>query len=264
LPRFGVSQPITLNVLDEPGVVAAILDRRIHFGIGLGLESDVLGGNNFWPGLLNVAGTIPITKGAGWRVTALVNAVAAVQANGFYGPLQVVVHPTTRAAIFNETDTAGRPLPIDAMLADQVDQWIKSKFVPVGTALVLDCFNAVALLTYGPLVLAASREHADFLVRAMVEWTMSFRCFAWVRNPVVGWLAVILVLDKTAPMRPYPHRAAQTIRLNGPARWHAPPSPAHGAIRFGGSEAEATPARRPEGGCFSLSKPPSENVNVQV
>jgi hypothetical protein len=183
LPRFGVAQPITLGVLDEPGTVAAILDRRIHFGIGLGLEADMLAGNPFWSGLLNVAGTIPVAKGAGFRVTALVNAVAAVQANGFYGPLQVAVHPTTRAAIFNETDTAGRPLPVDAMLAGQVDTWVISKFVPVGQAVVLDAFNSTALIVKGPLVLGASRSHADFLVRSTVEWTLSFRAFAWVRNP---------------------------------------------------------------------------------
>jgi len=181
LPRFGTSVP--LGQLDEPGTVASIIDRRLELGIGLGLENEIVNGNAFWSGALALAGET-VAKGANYRADALCGGIAAVQAAGWYvRPLQVVVHPTTRSAIYTERDSSARPISVSEMLDDQIDTWIISKEMPVGEALVGDFFNGVGLFTKGGLELAVSKSHRDFLSRGMVELTLGFRCYAWVRQP---------------------------------------------------------------------------------
>ena len=183
LPRFGTRVPITLGQLDEPGIVSSIIDRRITLGVGLGLENEIINGNAFWSGAVASAGET-VAKASTYRADAVCNGIAAVQGAGWYvNPLQVVVHPTTRANIYTERDTAGRPLGVSDMLDDQVDNWIISKEIPVGEALVGDFFEGIGLFTHGELEIAVSKNHADFFARGMVALTIGFRCYSWVRQP---------------------------------------------------------------------------------
>lgn len=188
LPRVGISAPVTLNQLDEPGVVESIINRRISASIPLGLENEMLNG-----GLtMGTAGTIlaqaaaagsPVVK-SGYRAFAIRNAVSNVQEEGWYErPLQVVLNPATAAALFEEEDGSQRPLAILEMFDSQVDAWIVSKAMPAGEALVGDFFNAIGLFIKGPLSVGASRNHMDYLVRGEVIITIGCRAFSWVRQP---------------------------------------------------------------------------------
>ena len=185
LPRFGTAIPVTLGQLDEPGVVASIIDRRISRGIVLGLENDILNGNAFtgWTSALAGAGAT-VARTTNYRADALCLGVAAVQTVGWYeNPLQIVVHPTTRSSIYTERDSQNRPLGVTEELDDMIDAWIISKEMPIGTALVGDFFSAVGLLTHGGLEVSVSKAHADFFTRNMVELTVGFRAFSWLRQP---------------------------------------------------------------------------------
>ena len=189
LPRFGISVPVALSELDEPGTVESLINRRLGASIGLGLEAEMLNG-----GLtVGTAGSLltqaaapgsPVAKGSSYRALAIRNAVADVQDAGWYErPLQVLLNPLTAAAVFEEEDGSQRPLAILDMFDGNVDSWIVSKAMPVGEALVGDFFNAVALFVKGPLAVGFSRNHMDFLKRSMVMMTIGFRTFAWVRQP---------------------------------------------------------------------------------
>ena len=150
LPRFGTSVPATLGILDEPGQIASLLDRRLSLGLALGLENDILNGNGFWTGAIAGANAGPVAK-SGYRAFAIRQGVAKVQGAGWYvRPLQVVIHPDTAAALFEEEDGSQRPLAILDMFDDQVDTWITTTEMPAGQALVGDFFEAVGPLRQGP------------------------------------------------------------------------------------------------------------------
>jgi hypothetical protein len=189
LPRFGISAPVTLSELDEPGTVESLINRRISASIGLGLEAEMLnGGLTVGSGgsLITQAAApgSPVAKGSSYRAFAIRNAVADVQNAGWYErPLQVVINPTTAASLFEEEDGSSRPLAILDMFDDSVDAWIVSKAMPAGEALVGDFFNGVALFVNGPLTVGFSRNHLDFLKRSMAMMTIGFRAFTWVRQP---------------------------------------------------------------------------------
>jgi hypothetical protein len=189
LQRFGVSEPVTLDVLDEPGRVESLINRRLEFGVGLGLENDILNGNNFGfgggvGGLLANAGTGPFAKSSSYRANAIRTAIAEVQNVGWYvRPHQVVMNPVTMATLFEEEDGSFRPLPVMEMFDGVVDAWIVSKMMPAGQALVGDFFSAVAIFVKGPLTVAVSRNHLDFLKRGMAELVLEHRAFAWLRQP---------------------------------------------------------------------------------
>jgi hypothetical protein len=182
LYRFGNAQPVSLGVLDDPGAVASLLNRRLRGGVNLGLENDLINGNGYWPGMLANAGDTN-AKGVSYRAFAIRQGIANVQSLGWYvRPLQVMLHPTTACALFEEEDGSQRPLNILEMFKLTVDTWITSKFMPVGQALVGDFFEAVGLFVHGGLEVDLSRNHMDFLSRGLVEMKIEFRTYAWVRN----------------------------------------------------------------------------------
>jgi hypothetical protein len=217
LPRFGSAAPATKSVFDEPGRVASLLDRRIRLGFTLGLEREILtGAGGFWPGILGMptsatgdaSHTIAVAKGAGYRVEAIVTGLAKVQDNGWYvgqtampmasamsspaecmSGLNVISHPDTKLATYLERDTSARPAMVRDMLRGQVDNWLVSKFMPVGTALVGDFFDAVALFTHGGLSASLGEHHLDFYARGMVQLMLVTRAYAWVRQ--AGAISVV-------------------------------------------------------------------------
>jgi len=192
LPRYGISVPITLGMLDEPGRVESLINRRLQLGVGRGLETDMIAGNNWGfggpagnvsGGLLANAGTGPFSK-SGYRANSVRNAVAEVQEAGFYERChQVVMHPVTLATLFEEEDGSQRPLPVMEMFDGVVDQWIVSNRMPPGQALVGDFFAAIALFVKGGLTVEVSRNHLDFVKRSMCELKLEYRAFAWLRQP---------------------------------------------------------------------------------
>jgi len=187
LPRVGMAQPVTLDVLDEPGRVESFINRRMSLGINLGLENDMLNGNAWWNSFPSQASLTPIVRSGGvYRANTLARAVGAVQTAGWYErPLQIVIHPTTYALMFEEEDGSQRPLGTDVqgMFKDTVDTWVITNKIPVDEALVGDFFNGIALFTKGPLTAEMSRQHKDLLTRSMVLLKFEFRAFAWVREP---------------------------------------------------------------------------------
>lgn len=183
VPRFGVAEPVTLGLLDEPGRVQSLIESRLYDGVMLGLDNDMINGNGFWTGAVAGAG-LTQAKGSGYRIAAILNGLAQVQNQGWYArPLQIVTNPLTRAAVYLEQDTAGRPLGITEILDDTVNAWIPSKYMPVGQALVGDIFAGIGLFTRGGLEVSVSGEYMDFLTRSMVEMKFEFRAYSWVRQP---------------------------------------------------------------------------------
>jgi hypothetical protein len=186
LPRFGVAFPVTVGQLDEPGYVESIINRRMEAGVGLGLENDLINGNDSWTGILALlaAGGETVAKTGGqYRVDAIVQAAGVVHNAGWYQrPLAVVCNPITRTAVLTERDGNTQPLPVIHMLRGLVDTWIPSRWMPPGTAVVGDFFSAVALLVHGGLEIGVSPNYLDFLSRGMVEMALEFRCFGWVRE----------------------------------------------------------------------------------
>lgn len=183
LRRVGVATPATLNLLDDPGRVASLLDRRMTLGVGLGLEYEILNGNAFWPGAFLGAASA-VAKGASYRSLAIRDAVADVQAAGWHvRPLQVVLGPLTAAALFKEEDDSHRPLNILEMFSGQVDTWIVSNAIAEGNALVGDYFEAIGLFAHGGLEVGVSLEHLDFATRSMAELTVGGHFYSWLRQP---------------------------------------------------------------------------------
>jgi hypothetical protein len=194
LDRFGVAQPVTLGVLDDPGEVEALINRRLEYGVGIGLDNDLLLGNNSWTGMLasvTAANTVAVSGGAGqYRSTAVRSAVGLVQANGWYArKLQVVMHPVTLAALWEEEDGSYRPLAIMEMFKDSVDAFIPSNKMTIGEALVGDLFASTALFVKGPLEIDLSLENNDNFTRSIVTMKLAFRARSWVRQP--GALALV-------------------------------------------------------------------------
>ncbi len=192
LNRFGVALPVALGVLDNPGQMASFLNRRIELGLNLGLENDILNGNQMWTGAIaSVPGGNTVAKSAGYNVDALTNALADVLNAGWYArPPQIVTWPTSKAKVFLERDSSARPLGIIEVLKDWVDPAsegrqliIPSKFMPAGQALIGDLFGAIALFVHGDLSVEVSRVHLDFLGRSMAEMKLEFRAHSWVREP---------------------------------------------------------------------------------
>ena len=198
VPRFGSATPVSLATLDEPGLVASLLNRRFEMGFALGVENELLNGTGgFWTGLLNMPTTATgdathvigyARTGGQYRLEAIVTAAALVQANGWYTrPLQVLSHPTTKAAAKTErATTSGDPVSLPSMIGDgdvDIDHWAVSKQMPVGVAVVSDFFGAVALLQKGGLTVEMAPHHRDFLTRGLVEMKLESRLYAWLRQP---------------------------------------------------------------------------------
>lgn len=183
LPRVGVATPVTLDLLDDPGRVASLLDRRMTLGVGVGLEDEMLNGNDFWDGALGLAASTE-AKGAEYRALTIRNGVAKVQALGWHvRPLQVVIGPLTMAAMFEEEDDSHRPLPVMEVFSTVVDTWVVSTAIPEGQALVGDYLEAIALFAHGGLEAGAALNHSDFFTRSMAELTVGGHFYSWVRNP---------------------------------------------------------------------------------
>ncbi|MDQ1426626.1 MAG: hypothetical protein QOK39_102 [Acidimicrobiaceae bacterium] len=198
LYRVGSAAPVSLGTLDSPGRVAAVLDRRLRLGFPLGMENDIINGNGLWPGILQMPTSATgdathcaaVVHSSNYRADALALAVAAVQTNGWHGPLQVLIHPTTRAAIFTERSaTSGDPVTADAMLWDVINAWMPSKFMPLGTAIVGDFFNAIAFFVRGGVEAGISSEHLNLFIRGLVDLMLYTRGYSWVRQ--AGALAVV-------------------------------------------------------------------------
>lgn len=64
-----------------------------------------------------------------------------------------------------------------------------SNQMPVGSALVGDFNEAVAIFAHGPLTVETSNEHVDFFVRGSVLQMLVARTLVWVRNPTALCLA---------------------------------------------------------------------------
>lgn len=194
LYRFGTGTPVSLGMLDEPGIIARLLDERFEMGFTLGLEKELLLGNGLtWTGLVNMATTATgdashaisyALVGGQYRSDAICRAIAKVQANGWYvRPLQIVSHPETRADVYTERATDGLPVPVREMIDQTTDAWLVSKFMAAGKALVLDAFGAVAVLQKGDLSIELAPNQNDFLARGLVELKLETRLWAWPKQP---------------------------------------------------------------------------------
>lgn len=198
LPRFGSATPVTLGVLDEPGMVASLLQSRFELGYLLGLENEMLNDSaaGFWTGILNLATNatgdathaIAYARSGQYRLEAIVSAAALVQANGWYTrPLQVLSHPSTKAAAKTErATTSGDPVSLPSMIADgdiDIDHWLVTKFMAPGLVVVGDFFGALAIIQRGGLSMELAPNHRDFLARGMVDMKLETRLLVWPREP---------------------------------------------------------------------------------
>ncbi len=189
LPRFGLALPIARSVLDDENQVASLLDARLQRGITLGLELKLLAGSSTDPtgtGILNVSGTTTVAKGGSdvYRLDTVARGVSAVQGLGWYErPLQAVAHPTTLEAMRVEKDTVGHYAFRPQAITPDIEAWVPSTAVPVGSAIVGDFFNGAVLFLKDGLTIEVSTQHLDFLKRDMLMWSLATRAYAWIRNP---------------------------------------------------------------------------------
>jgi len=155
----------------------------------LGLERQILtapSGDPNGPGILNVAGTSTVAKGGSdtYRLDTLARGVQTVQDAGWYvSGVQAVAHPTTLEAIRTEKDAVGNYVFRPKDVTPDIDAWVPSTLVPIGTSVVGDFFNGAALFLKDGLSIEVATSHLDFMSRDMLEWTLDTRAYAWVRNP---------------------------------------------------------------------------------
>lgn len=192
--RFGMAWPVTQGVLDQPGTVSAILDKRLQLGFKVGLESQILSAP---AGSINGAGILssdpPSVAFGGsdvYYADTLARAIASVQGAGFgVGvPISVVAQPTTLEQIRTQKDTVGQYVFRPHLFPDVVN-WTPSLQVPVGTAVVGDFANGCLQFVHGGVSVATSVAYMDFMKTAKVMFKIESRVYIWVAQPSAFCLA---------------------------------------------------------------------------
>lgn len=164
--KVSVWVPVTDEQLEDSEEAAAVLDERLPFLLRQRLEAQIVSGNGTAPnlrGILNTVGIGTQALGADTRPVAVRKAITKVQIPGYGIPSAVVMHPTDAEDI----DLAAA-VDLSAPFADTSHLWnlprVTTDAMPLGTALVGDFVNLVALKIRRGITLTVSNSHADFFV----------------------------------------------------------------------------------------------------
>lgn len=194
--KFGVSIPVTEELLADVTAVQGYLDSRLRTMLNLRLDSELLNGNGTAPnieGVLNKSGinTFDYSAFAGnlKRIGQVYQAITEIRKDAFVEPDAILMHPSDWYDIVTEvnavtTSGALNPLFMGAGMfngAPQASLWgvpvVPTTAISAGTALVGNFGGGVSahIITRQGIDVAMSDSHSDFFTKDKVMMKASLR-----------------------------------------------------------------------------------------
>jgi len=194
--KFGVSIPVTEELLADVSAVQGYLDSRLRTMLQLRLDSELLNGNGTAPnirGILNKSGinTFDYSSFAGnlKRIGQIYQAITEIRKDAFVEPDAIVMHPSDWYDIVTEvnavtTSGALQPLFVGAGMMNgspQASIWgvpvVPTTAISAGTALVgnFGGGQSVHVVSRSGMEVAMSDSHDDFFTKDKVMMKASLR-----------------------------------------------------------------------------------------
>lgn len=194
--KFGVSIPVTEELLADVSAVQGYLDSRLRTQLNLRLDSQLLNGDGSAPnirGILNKSGinTFDYSSYAGnlKRIGQVYQAITEIRKDAFVEPDAIIMHPSDWNDVVTEVNavtTSGslNPLFVGAGMmsgAPTASMWgvpvIASTAIGAGTALVgaFGGGQAVHIVSRSGIEVAMSDSHDDFFTKDKVMMKASLR-----------------------------------------------------------------------------------------
>lgn len=194
--KFGVSIPVTEELLADVTAVQGYLDSRLRTMLNLRLDSELLNGNGTAPnitGILNKSGinTFDYSAFSGnlKRIGQVYQAITEIRKDAFVEPDAILMHPSDWYDIVTEvnavtTSGALNPLFMGAGMfngAPQASLWgvpvVPTTAISAGTALVGNFGGGVSahIVTRQGIDVAMSDSHSDFFTKDKVMMKASLR-----------------------------------------------------------------------------------------
>jgi len=194
--KFGVSIPVTEELLVDVTAVQGYLDSRLRTMLNLRLDTELLNGNGTAPnitGVLNKSGinTFDYSAFSGnlKRIGQVYQAITEIRKDAFVEPDAILMHPSDWYDIVTEvnavtTSGALNPLFMGAGMfngAPQASLWgvpvVPTTAISAGTALVGNFGGGVSahIVTRQGIDVAMSDSHSDFFTKDKVMMKASLR-----------------------------------------------------------------------------------------
>jgi len=194
--KFGVSIPVTEELLADVTAVQGYLDSRLRTMLNLRLDTELLNGNGTAPnitGVLNKSGinTFDYSAFSGnlKRIGQVYQAITEIRKDAFVEPDAILMHPSDWYDIVTEvnavtTSGALNPLFMGAGMfngAPQASLWgvpvVPTTAISAGTALVGNFGGGVSahIVTRQGIDVAMSDSHSDFFTKDKVMMKASLR-----------------------------------------------------------------------------------------
>jgi HK97 family phage major capsid protein len=194
--KFGVSIPVTEELLADVTAVQGYLDSRLRTMLNLRLDSELLNGDGTAPnieGVLNKSGinTFDYSAFTGnlKRIGQVYQAITEIRKDAFVEPDAILMHPSDWYDIVTEvnavtTSGALNPLFMGAGMfngAPQASLWgvpvVPTTAISAGTALVGNFGGGVSahIVTRQGIDVAMSDSHSDFFTKDKVMMKASLR-----------------------------------------------------------------------------------------
>jgi len=194
--KFGVSIPVTEELLADVTAVQGYLDSRLRTMLNLRLDSELLNGDGSAPnitGVLNKSGinTFDYSAFSGnlKRIGQVYQAITEIRKDAFVEPDAILMHPSDWYDIVTEvnavtTSGALNPLFMGAGMfngAPQASLWgvpvVPTTAISAGTALVGNFGGGVSahIVTRQGIDVAMSDSHSDFFTKDKVMMKASLR-----------------------------------------------------------------------------------------
>lgn len=194
--KFGVSIPVTEELLADVSAVQGYLDSRLRTQLNLRLDSQLLNGDGSAPnirGILNKSGinTFDYSSYSGnlKRIGQVYQAITEIRKDAFVEPDAIIMHPSDWNDVVTEVNavtTSGslNPLFVGAGMmsgAPTASMWgvpvIASTAIGAGTALVgaFGGGQAVHIVSRSGIEVAMSDSHDDFFTKDKVMMKASLR-----------------------------------------------------------------------------------------
>lgn len=194
--KFGVSIPVTEELLADVSAVQGYLDSRLRTQLNLRLDSQLLNGDGSAPnirGILNKSGinTFDYSSYSGnlKRIGQVYQAITEIRKDAFVEPDAIIMHPSDWNDVVTEVNavtTSGslNPLFVGAGMmsgAPTASMWgvpvIPSTAIGAGTALVgaFGGGQAVHIVSRSGIEVAMSDSHDDFFTKDKVMMKASLR-----------------------------------------------------------------------------------------
>ena len=194
--KFGVSIPVTEELLADVSAVQGYLDSRLRTQLNLRLDSQLLNGNGTAPnitGIINKTGINSFAYGSYSgnlkRIGQLYQAISEIRKDAFMEPDAIIMHPSDWYALVTEvnavtTSGALQPLFVGAGMmngAPQASVWgvpvIPTTAIAENTVLVgaFGGGQAVHIVSRAGVEVSMSDSHDDFFTKDKVMMKASLR-----------------------------------------------------------------------------------------